>query len=131
MAQVRDFKSTDDNEWAVENGDFPTVADGDAVPQGIRHRVGMFQGECFINEAAGLPWLGDENGDGALLGKDVDPLLARALIGAEIAKTPDVTSVVGSRIEEADNTDREAIVGYEVGTVYGEEIVSGQVRVVP
>lgn len=130
MAQVRDFGSTDDNEWAVENGDFTTVADADAVPQGIRHRVGMFQGECFINEAAGLPWLGDENGDGALLGKDVDPLLARALIGAEIAKTPDVTTVVGSRLEEGDNSnEREAIVGYEVGTVYSEQTLAGRVRV--
>lgn len=46
MAQVRDFKATEDNEWAVENGDFATVADAAAIPQGIRIRCGMFLREC-------------------------------------------------------------------------------------
>lgn len=129
MAQVRDFRGTDDNEWAIPNGDFDVVADAEAVPQGIRLRVGMFQGECFLDEAAGIPWLGDDNGDNALIGNGIDPLLARALIGNEIARTPDVTRVVGSRVEEAEDNSRDATVSYAVETIYSEQALVGQTRV--
>jgi hypothetical protein len=54
---VRDFKSDSSGEWVVEDGDFATVADADAVPQGIRIRVGMFLGECYLDESIGVDYI--------------------------------------------------------------------------
>lgn len=122
MAQVRDFKSTDDGEWYTENGDFATIADAEAVPQGIRIRVGMFLGECYLDESVGIDWIDKINI------KNPDPLLVKLLIGAEIAETPDVTNVVGADLL-LDRATRDASISYQVDTIYSEEPFTGQAGV--
>lgn len=119
MPQVRDFKGTEDGEWYTADGDFATVADAEAVSQGIRVRVGMMLGECYLNEDAGINYVD------LILVKNPDPLVVRAIIGAEIAATPDVTNVVGAQLVEDPET-REAGIEYLAETIYGET-VAGQI----
>lgn len=121
MAQVRDFKATEDNEWAVENGDFATVADAAAIPQGIRIRCGMFLRECWLNQGIGIDY------PEVVLVKNPDPLVIRGVFAAEISATPDVINVVGAQL--IDDGDRNASIEYIVDTVYSTEPLPGQVVV--
>jgi hypothetical protein len=118
---VRDFSSTSDGEWTVANGDFSTVADADAVPQGIRIRVGMFLGECYLDESVGVDYVD------SILVKGADPLVVRALLSTAIADTPDVTNVVGAQL--VDDGDRQSSIVYQVDTTYSDEPISGQIGV--
>lgn len=119
MSQVRDFLADDLGDLAIVNGDFATVADAAAVPQGIACRVGLFRGEYWLDESEGVPWL-DE-----ILGRNRDPLVVRALITDAIATTPDVTEVVGAALE-LDGATRLASIRYTVTTAYSTT-VSGEI----
>jgi hypothetical protein len=115
---VRDFLADSNGDLAVVNGDFATVAGEAAVEQGIGIRLSMFKGESFLDEDVGLPWLQD------ILIKNADPAAVRALLNAEIASVPDVTSVLGTEL--VDEGNRESSVAYQVTTVYSENPLSGK-----
>jgi hypothetical protein len=119
---VRDFASNEDGEWIVFNGDFVKAAGANAVPQGIRIRVGMFLGECYLDEGVGVPYLED------ILIKNPDPLVVRADIQEAIANTPDVTNVVGAQLVQEQGS-RDARIDYVCDTVYSEQPFSGSVEV--
>jgi hypothetical protein len=119
---VRDFRGTEDGEWAIVNGDFDVVAGAEAVPQGIRVRVSTFLGECLLDESKGVDYVD------SILVKNPDPLVVRAIIEERISDTPDVTSVVGAALQQ-DGATREASIDYTVGTVYGEDVISDSVSV--
>lgn len=118
---VRDFKIDSDGEWVVENGDFTTVSDGDAVAQGIRIRVGMFKGECYLNQSIGVDYID------SVFVKNPDPLLIRSLFEAAISATPDVTNVVGAELVNEGN--RNYSISYIADTVYATDPLVGQVSV--
>ena len=118
---VRDFKSDNDGEWVIDGGDFTTVADGDAVPQGIRIRVGMFLGECYLNESIGVDYVD------SIFVKNPDQLLVRSLLERAISGTPDVTNVSGAQL--VNDGGRAYGISYSADTIYGDEPVSGQVGV--
>lgn len=111
---VRDFKGTEDGEWAIENGDFAFVAGAEAVPQGIRIRLGMFLGECYLDETIGVDYID------SILIKQPDQLVVRALLQAAIADTPDVTDVIGAQLTQDSNGSRNASISYQADTIYGE-----------
>ena len=118
---VRDFKSTSTGGWAVEDGDFATVADAEAVPQGIRIRVGMFLGECYLDESVGVDYVD------SIFVKNPDPLLVRSLLEAAISGTPDVTNVVGAQLVKVDS--RDYAISYAADTIYSDEPLVGQIGV--
>lgn len=118
---VRDFKSTEDGEWAVVNGDFVNVAGEEAVPQGIRIRLGMFLGECYLNEDLGVDYF-------TIMSKGVDSLLVRSLLQRPIADTPDVVNVVGAELVRESGT-RDAAIAYQCDTVYSDVTLAGQQKV--
>lgn len=123
---VRDFLANG-KEWAIANGDFLTVAGAAAVPQGIDIRLGLFRGEAYLDESKGVPYLDDDTtGEQGILGKFVDPLFVRGVLGENIAETPDVTNVVGAELQ---TNDREALISYAVDTVYSEQTQAATVDV--
>lgn len=120
MNPVRDFLMDSNGDLAVVNGDFATIGGEAAIPQGIRIRVLMFEGECFLDESLGLPWLTK------ILVKGADPAAVRAMITAAIADTPDVTAVTGAELKFVDRRDAE--IHYEVMTVYSKVPLAGKVE---
>lgn len=118
---VRDFKIDEDGEWVVENGDFVKVSGADAVTQGIRISIGLFLGECFLDENAGTDFLGSINI------KNPDPLVVREILRARIARVPDVTNVVGAQL--VDEGSRNASIEYAYDSVYSEEPIVEQADV--
>jgi hypothetical protein len=118
---VRDFKIDEDGEWVVENGDFVKVAGQEAVQQGVRISLGLFLGECFLDDNAGTDYLGKINI------KNHDPLVVREILRERIVRVPDVVNVVGSEVN--DDGDREASIEFAYDTVYSEEPLTVQVPV--
>src|SRR5690554_5893008 len=108
---IRDFAADEDGEWIVTNGNFSAVGAQDAVAQGIRIRLRMFLGECYLDESVGVPYI-DE-----ILIKNADPLVVRADLQAAIASTPDVTNVVGAQLVEADDGSRSASIAFVADSV--------------
>ncbi len=113
---VRDFKGTDDGEWAIENGDFAVVAGQEAVPQGVRVRVGFWAGECFLDESVGVEYVD------VVFAKPTDPLRVRAEFERAIIETPDVVNVVGAQL--IDEGDRNASIEYQYDDRYSDETIS-------
>lgn len=119
---IRDFEGDANGEWVTLDGDFSVVAGAAAVPQGISIRVGMFLGECYLDEQEGIDY------PNVILIKNPDPLVVRGVIQAQIVKTPDVTNVVGADLLQ-ENATREASIAYSVDTVYSEQPLFGQIGV--
>lgn len=115
---VRDFEATADGEWAVRNGDFAAVAGEAAVPQGVRLRLGVILGECYLDEQVGTDYW-------TIMEKAQDPLVVRAILEEQIAATPDITNVVGADLQREGGT-REASISYSYDTVYSTETLADQ-----
>ncbi len=118
---IRDFKATEDGEWYIEDGDFKTISDEDAVGQGIRIRARTFLGEIYLDESVGVDYID------SILIKNPDPLVVRGLLSEAIAKTPDVTNVVGAQL--INEGGRQYSIAYSVDTVYSDTSISEQFEV--
>lgn len=111
---VRDFAGTDDGEWVVTGGDFSVVAGSEAVPQGIRVRVGLVLGESYVDGSKGVDWID------TILVHGADPLAIRAELEGAVRETPDVTDVTAAAIDE-DKETREMFASIEVNTTYSDQ----------
>lgn len=120
MDPVRDFLLDSNGDLAVVNGDFAGVAGAAAVPQGIRTRTLMFEGESFLDVTVGVKWLTD------ILIKNPDPSNVRSILAKAIGKTPDVTSVLGAQLIQ--RSDRSASIDYQASTVYSDQPLAGKVE---
>lgn len=109
---VRDFKLTDDGEWDSENGDLIRLGGADAVPQGIRIRLRMFAGECYLDDTLGRQWLE------VILVKNPNRLLVREELREGITNTPDVTDAAGLDFQDLGN--RQSLVSFVASTVYSD-----------
>ncbi len=118
---ARDFLADENDDLAVVGGDFALVRGKDAVPQGIKVRVRMIQGEVWTDESVGIPY------DQILGVKNPNPLVVREVVGSEISDTPDVTKVVGSQLQV--DADRHGSIDYVVNTTYSQEPFEGSVPV--
>ena len=96
-------------------GNLVMVRDTEAVGQHARQRLMTHAGEWFLNKDVGVPWVRD------ILGRGYDPVLAEAIIKAEIAGTDGVTEIT-SFSPRFDPATRELLAdGIEVRTEYDEE----------
>lgn len=116
---VRDFLQDADGDLAVENGDFQTVADAAAVPQGIGIRCRSVLKEIWLDEEQGVPWTE------VVLVKNPDPLVVREVFREAIMDTPDTVDASGTDLQ-VDHATREGAIDFKVGTIYGQP-VEGQV----
>ncbi|UQS95092.1 hypothetical protein Pam3_21 [Pseudanabaena phage Pam3] len=99
------------------SGNLSMVQNTEAVGQHARQRLMTYLGEWFLNKNVGVPWLRD------LLGKGYDPVLAEAVIKAEILSTDGVTEITSFSIRF--DQGRRALEAFdiEVTTEYDEETV--------
>lgn len=118
---VRDFKIDEDGEWVVSNGDFVKTSGQEAVEQSIRVSLGLFLGECYLDDSAGTDYLDSINI------KNPDPLVVREILRQRIARVPDVTNVVGAQL--VDDGGRQASIAYAYDSVYSEETLTDQADV--
>lgn len=69
------------------SGDLAMPTDAEAVGLHVKDRLETHQGEWFLDNTAGVPWLSQ------ILGKGYDPALAEAVVKAEILDTDMVTEI--------------------------------------
>ena len=115
---IRDFLQDESGDFAVVDGDFALVG-GDtpaaniaAVEQGVRIRLGMFKGECYLDEVQGVDYLG------VILVKNPDANEVRSELSAAILDTPDVTSATDAGLVR-DGAARTASIEWSATTAYG------------
>lgn len=106
MAIVR--KIDDDNDWTFGKGKNDYIKNNNEVAQNIKTRLGMFLGDCFFDQAAGIDWFN------TLGSKDQIPL--NLFINAVILNTPNVTGILQLLIRL--DVNRNLTVRYRVQTTY-------------
>lgn len=114
---------TEDGEWDTSGGVFSTVSGAGAVTQGVRIRLRMFAGDCFLDESVGIDY------PGVVLVKNPDELAIRAILAERIASVPDVTDVFGAALE-VDPETREGEISFQIDTEYSENPLSDSVAIV-
>lgn len=98
------------------NGELAVVRDAEAVGQHVRQRLKTFEGEWFLDNTAGVPWLRD------ILGHGYDPALAEAVIKAEILDTDAVTEITSFSVRFDRQTRGLEAFGISVVTDYDIEV---------
>lgn len=101
-------KVDDDNDWLFGKGKNDYIKNNDEVAQNIKTRLGMFLGDCFFDQGAGIDWFN------ALGTKDQIPL--NLFINAIILNTPNVTGIVQLLLRL--DTARNLTVRFKVQTTY-------------
>ena len=125
MPNVRDFAATESGGWRVFNGDFASVADQEAVQQGVRIRLRSFKADSWLDESQGIPYLTQ-----IFDVKNPDPLLVRSLLQSAIEETPDVTAVSGV-LPDIVGATRAATISFSLTSKYSTEPLPTTVEVMP
>lgn len=98
------------------SGNLAMVYDAEAVGQHARQGLMTHRGEWFLNKDIGVPWLRD------VLGAGYDPVLAEAVIKAEILGTDGVTEIRSFSVRFDQKTRGISAFDIEVMTEYDEEV---------
>jgi len=99
-----------------DDGSLAVVLDAEAVGQHVRQRLKTFEGEWFLDNTAGVPWLQE------ILGKGYDPALSEAVIKGEILDTHGVTELADFNIGYSRATRELLVRDVSVFTVYNARV---------
>lgn len=98
-----------------DDGNLAMDTDRAAIKTHVRCRLMSWQGEWFLDRAAGVPWVQD-----LIMGGRFNPILAEAVIKAEILDTEGVKDVTAMSIS-FDGSKRGMIVkDFDVYTIFDE-----------
>jgi len=109
---VRDILLDDNGERLLVNGDYGRADGEQAIKQGIECNVKLYKGDCWLDEDAGVDYLG------RVLVAHPSPVVVKAEIARAIAATPDVTNVVAVAYT-TDPQTRAASVAYDARSTLG------------
>jgi len=109
---VRDILLDANGERLLVNGDYGRADGTQAVKQGIECNVRLYKGDCWLDEDAGVDYLG------RVLVANPNPLVVKPEIAKAIAATPDVTDVVAVAYN-VDKATRQASVAYDARGTLG------------
>lgn len=96
-------------------GSLAVVWDAEAVGQHARQRLMTHEGEWFLDRTAGLPWVRD------ILGHQYDPVLAEAVLKAEILDTDGVTDISSFSVRFSGEVRGLSAFNIDVATEYDQE----------
>ena len=97
-------------------GELAIVEGAEACGQHARQRIMTFQGEWFLDNTAGMPWLSD------IMGKRYNPELAEAIVKNEILDTDGITDISNLSVSFNNEIRNLMIRQVEVSTIYNEEV---------
>lgn len=104
------------NDVFLEGNSLAVVVATEAVGQHVRQRIKTFEGEWFLDNTAGVPWLAE------IMGRNYDPALAEAVVKAEILDTDGVTEITSFSVSFDRNRRALIIKDIEILTVYDQEV---------
>lgn len=88
-----------------------------AIGQHVRARLKTFEGEWFLDTAAGVTWLTE------IFGKGYDPSLAESVVKAEILNTDGVKEILSFSVGFNQTTRNLIIREVEVLSEYDEKVI--------
>ena len=97
------------------DGNLALARDADAIAQHARQRLMTYAGEWFLDREVGVPWMRD------ILGQAYDPVMAEAVIKAEVLDTEGVTEITSFSVRFNREVRGLSAFGIEVLTVYDQE----------
>ncbi|GFO80971.1 MAG: hypothetical protein A49_05980 [Methyloceanibacter sp.] len=102
--------------YLEDDGNLAIVHDAEAVGQHVRQRLKTFEGEWFLDTAAGVPWLSE------ILGQRYDPALAEAVVKAEVLDTDAIKEITSFSV--GFNRERRELTTYSISvlTDYDEDV---------
>lgn len=98
------------------NSTLAFVYDAEAIGHHARQRLMTFEGEWFLDRFAGVPWLSD------VLGKMYDPVMAEAVVKAELLDTDGVVDLTSFSTRFSRETRGLDAFNIEVLTIYDQEV---------
>lgn len=102
--------------YLATDGTLAVVRDTEAVGQHARQRLMTFRGEWFLDRFVGVPWIRD------LLGGKYDPVMAEALIKAEVLDTDGVVEINSFSVRFNQPAREVAAFNIDVLTEYDTEV---------
>lgn len=97
-------------------GNLATVKNAEAVGQHARQRLMTFYGEWFLDNQAGVPWIGK------ILGESYDPALAEGVVKSVIMDTDGVTEITSFDVKFDRQSRNLTAFDIEIGTEYSTEV---------
>ena len=110
------------DDWDIyldANGDLALVEDGNEVVQHVKQRLDFQQGEWFLDESIGVPWLTDILGQSFLATNDPNRAFAESIIKETILSTPGVTRLV-TFSADFDPVNRAGTYRFNFDTAWGD-----------
>lgn len=89
-----------------ESGHLIMVEDTKAVGQHARQRLMTFEGEWFLDNEVGVPWLSN------VLGLNYDPVIAESLVKAELLDTDGVEEITSFSVRF--DRDKRQLSAYDI-----------------
>lgn len=99
-----------------DNGHLAIVKDAEAVGQHARQRLMTHEGEWFLDNQVGVPWLSN------VLGLEYDPVLAESLVKAELLDTDGVEEITSFSVRFDRETRLVGSYDIDVTTEYDLEV---------
>lgn len=103
--------------FLTATGELAIVEGAEACGQHARQRLMTFQGEWFLDNTAGVPWLSE------IMGKQYNPELAEAVVKNEILDTDGVTDISSFSVSFNNEVRNLIIKQIEISTIYNEEVL--------
>lgn len=97
-------------------GNLAFVRDAEAVGQHAKQRLNTFEGEWFLDTAAGVPWLSE------ILGRSYDPELAESVVKSCLLLTDGIEEITAFSVRFNRALRNLENFSISVRTIYDEEI---------
>ena len=99
-----------------EQGNLAMVEDAEAVGQHARQRLMTYEGEWFLDNEVGVPWLTN------VLGLQYDPVLAESVVKAELLDTDGVEEITSFSVRFSRELRNLSSHDIDVVTDYDKEV---------
>jgi hypothetical protein len=99
-----------------ELGSLAVVKNAEAVGQHVRVRLMTYEGEWFLDNQVGVPWIRD------IVGHQYDPIMAESVLKAEILDTDGVTDISSFSVRFDNSTRGLSAFNIDVVTEYEQEV---------
>jgi hypothetical protein len=99
-----------------EFGSLAVVKNAEAVGQHVRVRLMTYEGEWFLDNQVGVPWIRD------IVGHQYDPIMAESVLKAEILDTDGVTDISSFSVRFDNSTRGLSAFNIDIVTEYEQEV---------
>ncbi len=110
---MKSLRLGSDGNLALTNGKLEFITQLDALKQSVKTRLLTFQGEWFLDNTEGTPWVQ------IVLSKPFNPSAAESAIRTVILGTEGVMGLTSFSFKQESNNDRRVNIAFTARTIFG------------